>query len=201
MDYRDKNFDEYENYYELEIDNFDELHKELETTIFENIFIEENTVHFFGSLDSTNPFNNLTNITKFREKLQLPLDTKFMVNCITENESTRPHIDNSDNPWAILFPIKNTKNTRLEFYVSSTPPVLKTYTNSLGEQRTVWVVNSDNLTVTDSIELSRPTIINNQRIHNATNPNNTTRWTIALVCAGLGWDPMLAKDYFYKATV
>jgi hypothetical protein len=201
MDYRDKNFDEYENYYELEIDNFDELHKELETTIFENIFIEENTVHFFGSLDSTNPFNNLTNITKFREKLQLPLDTKFMVNCITENESTRPHIDNSDNPWAILFPIKNTKNTRLEFYVSSTPPVLKTYTNSLGEQRTVWDVNSDDLTVTDSIELSRPTIINNQRIHNAINPNNTVRWSVALVCAGHGWDPMLAKDYFYKSSV
>jgi hypothetical protein len=201
MDYRDKNFDEYENYYELEIDNFDELHKELETTIFENIFIEENTVHFFGNLDSTNPFNNLTNITKFREKLQLPLDTKFMVNCITENESTRPHIDNSVNPWAILFPIKNTKNTRLEFYVSSTPPVLQTYTNSLSEQRTVWVVNSDNLTVTDSIELSRPTIINNQRIHNAINPNNTVRWSVALVCAGLGWDPMLAKDYFYKPSV
>jgi hypothetical protein len=77
MDYRDKNFDEYENYYELEIDNFDELHK----------------------------------------------------------------------------------------------------------------------------ELSRPTIINNQRIHNAINPNNTVRWSVALVCAGHGWNPMLAKDYFYKSSV
>ena len=201
MDYRNKNFDEYENFYELDISNFDELCKELETTIFKHVFVEDTTVHFFGNSSDLNPFNELTGITKFREQLHLPKDTKFMVNCIAPNDVMNPHIDNSDNPWAILFPIRNTKNTKLNYYVSSTPPILRTYINTVGEHVTVMIIETEDLTLTHSIELTRPTIINNQRIHNATNPNNTTRWTIALVCAGLGWDPMLAKDYFYKATV
>lgn len=201
MDYRNKNFDEYENYYELDISNFDELHNELETTIFENVFTEETTVHYFGNSTDPNPFDNLPGINKFRELLQLPADTKFMVNCVLPFESTKPHIDNSDNPWAILFPIRNTKDTRLEYYVSSTEPVLKMYTNQTGQIVTTREIDIENLTLTHNLELSRPTIINNQRIHNAINPNDTVRWSIALVCAGLGWDPMLAKDYFYKPTV
>ena len=198
MDYRDKNFDDYENYYELSIDNFDELHAELEKTIFENVFIEDTTVHYFGNSDAPNPFDKLPGITKFRQQLQLPDDTKFMVNCIAPFDSTKPHIDNSDNPWAVLFPIRNTKDTRLEYYVSSSAPVLKTYVNTLGQQVTTREIATENLTLTHSLELTRPTIINNQRIHDAINPNNAVRWTIALVCAGLGWDPMLAKEYFYK---
>jgi hypothetical protein len=198
MDYRDKNFDDYENYYELSIDNFDELHAELEKTIFENVFIEDTTVHFFGNTEAPHPFTKLPGITKFREKLHLPEDTKFMVNCVSPYESTKPHIDNSDNPWAILFPIKNTKNTRLEYYTSPNKPVLNTYYNRNGQRITTWEIDTKHLTMTHSLELIRPTIINNQRIHDAINPTNAVRWTIALVCAGLGWDPMLAKKYFYK---
>lgn len=135
------------------------------------------------------------------KKLKLPNDTKFMVNCVTPHNSTGPHIDNSDNPWAILFPIKNTKNTSLEYYDSPVKPVLTTYVNTEGQNITVWVLDPDQLILTHRLELLKPTIINNQRIHNAINPNDTIRWTIALVCAGLGWDPMLAKDYFSKSAI
>lgn len=198
MDYRNKNFDDYDNYYELDIHNFEELRVELETTIFKNVFVENTSVHFFGNSNNYNPFDTLPGITNFRKKLKLPTETKFMVNCIKQHDSTKPHIDNSDNPWAILFPIRNTKNTRLEYYTSTTKPKLVSYINETGQTVTVWDVDKENLILTDSLELSRPTIINNQRIHNAINPVNSVRWTVALVCAGLGWDPLLAKDYFYK---
>ena len=197
MDYRNVNFEGYQNYYELNISNFDQLLSELQTTIFENITVEDTTVYYFGNSNAANPFDTLPSILKLKEQLQLPADTKFMVNCIGPHSNMDPHIDNSDNPWAILIPIKNTKNTRLEYYNTSTEPVLKTYTNKLGQLITTWEIDSKSLTITDSIELTRPTIINNQQIHAATNPNDTARWTIALVCAGLGWDPMLAREYFY----
>lgn len=198
MDYRNVSFEEYNNYYELNIDYFDQLVSELQTTIFENINVDDTSVYYFGNSDAPNPFDKLPSILKLKDQLQLPTDTKFMVNCIGPHSSMDPHIDNSDNPWAILIPIKNTKNTRLEYYTTSTDPVLKTYTNQLGQTITTWEIDPKSLTTTDSIELTRPTAINNQRIHAAINPNDTSRWTIALVCAGLGWDPMLAKDYFCK---
>lgn len=71
MDYRNKNFDDYENFYELDIDNFEELREELEKTIFENIHTYENNVYFFGNSDNTNPFNNLTGINAFRKKTKI----------------------------------------------------------------------------------------------------------------------------------
>lgn len=198
MDYRNKNFDDYKNYYELDIDNFEEIRKELEITTIENVSPTTSDVFFFGNDNEDHPFLHLPKVNEFRKKLSLPKDTKFMLCHMREGYPGDPHIDDSDLPWSILFPIKNYVRTKIEYYTSPDKPIKESHVNEIGQPMTFWNINVDNLTLTDSFEIKRPTIMHNQRIHKVENIYEGDIWIMSFVLCGLGWDPMLAENYFYS---
>ena len=102
-------------FYELQIDNFLEVQKELNSIIDQIDFPDENILRFYKQTDNLNPFRENKLVREFTKKLNMPENLNYMVNYVKSNTQMDVHVDDSDWPWCVLIPIRNTKGTKLEF--------------------------------------------------------------------------------------
>jgi len=185
-------------FYELQVDNFLEVQKELNSIIDQIDFPDQNILRFYRPTDDVNPFKENKLLREFTKKLNMPENLNYMVNYVKSNGQMNVHVDDSDWPWCVLIPIRNTKGTRLEFYKSEKAGQRKTTVNAKGEEFSyVQIPMYDNqLSLLHELELLNPIVFNNQQPHNVTNFTNKNRYTMQINCSEIEWNHMLAEEFF-----
>ena len=185
-------------FYELQIDNFLEVRKELNSIIDQIDFPDENILRFYKQTDNVNPFRENKLVREFTKKLNMPKNLNYMVNYVKSNTQMDVHVDDSDWPWCVLIPIRNTKGTKLEFYKSEKAAERKTAINTKGEEFSYLQIPTHNnkLSFIHELELLNPIAFNNQQPHNVNNFTNKNRYTMQISCSNIEWNHMLAKEFF-----
>lgn len=185
-------------FYELQIDNFLEVRKELNSIIDQIDFPDENILRFYKQTDNVNPFRENKLVREFTKKLNMPENLNYMVNYVKSNTQMDVHVDDSDWPWCVLIPIRNTKGTKLEFYKSEKAAERKTAINTKGEEFSYLQIPTHNnkLSLIHELELLNPIAFNNQQPHNVNNFTNKNRYTMQISCSNIEWNHMLAKEFF-----
>ena len=185
-------------FYELQIDNFLEVQKELNSIIDQIDFPDENILRFYKQTDSVNPFRENKLVREFTKKLNMPENLNYMVNYVKSNTQMDVHVDDSDWPWCVLIPIRNTKGTKLEFYKSEKAAERKTAINTKGEEFSYLQIpmHNNKLSLIHELELLNPIAFNNQQPHNVNNFTNKNRYTMQISCSNIEWNHMLAKEFF-----
>ena len=185
-------------FYELKIDNFLEVQKELNSIIDQIDFPDENILRFYKQTDNVNPFRENKLVREFTKKLNMPENLNYMVNYVKSNTQMDVHVDDSDWPWCVLIPIRNTKGTKLEFYKSEKAAERKTAINTKGEEFSYLQIpmHNNKLSLIHELELLNPIAFNNQQPHNVNNFTNKNRYTMQISCSNIEWNHMLAKEFF-----
>lgn len=185
-------------FYELQIDNFLEVRKELNSIIDQIDFPDENILRFYKQTDNVNPFRENKLVREFTKKLNMPENLNYMVNYVKSNTQMDVHVDDSDWPWCVLIPIRNTKGTKLEFYKSEKAAERKTAINTKGEEFSYLQIpmHNNKLSLIHELELLNPIAFNNQQPHNVNNFTNKNRYTMQISCSNIEWNHMLAKEFF-----
>lgn len=185
-------------FYELQIDNFLEVQKELNSIIDQIDFPDENILRFYKQTDNLNPFRENKLVREFTKKLNMPENLNYMVNYVKSNTQMDVHVDDSDWPWCVLIPIRNTKGTKLEFYKSEKAAERKTAINTKGEEFSYLQIpmHNNKLSLIHELELLNPIAFNNQQPHNVNNFTNKNRYTMQISCSNIEWNHMLAKEFF-----
>ena len=93
---------------------------------------------------------------------------------IQKTEKTIIHIDTGNRTYSFNIPILNCKNTFVNFYSSSSKPILISPTDKV---RYFWV-NPNHCTLIDTFEMITPHVINVKKEHNVTNNNPSPRITL-----------------------
>ena len=185
-------------FYELQIDNFLEVRKELNSIIDQIDFPDENILRFYKQTDNVNPFRENKLVREFTKKLNMPENLNYMVNYVKSNTQMDVHVDDSDWPWCVLIPIRNTKGTKLEFYKSEKAAERKTAINTKGEEFSYLQIpmHNNKLSLIHELELLNPIAFDNQQPHNVNNFTNKNRYTMQISCSNIEWNHMLAKEFF-----
>jgi hypothetical protein len=86
------------------------------------------------------------------------------------------HIDYGQGTYSFNIPIANCENTVVNFYESSSDPVLK----QTKDGNYYYHVDKNYCKIVDTLEMKLPNIINVKKIHNVSNYNPTTRITLLI---------------------
>lgn len=181
-------------YYELDIQDYELIRENLEKALLENLPEGKTTVFCIGKsgCDAVKPYEQI--LSKLISNLKLP-NVVYMANLVKAGERMEIHIDDSPQPWSLLLPIKNTRNTKLNFYRSECKPHREYAKDNLGVDISWLTVPADSVEITHTIEVVRPMFIYQQTLHQAINDTNLDRMTLALVCI-TEYNPLVAKEYF-----
>ena len=95
---------------------------------------------------------------------------------IQKTEGTTIHIDSGNRTYSFNIPILNCKNTFVNFYSSSSKPIL--VTNYPLNTVTYYRVEPSHCELTDTFEMITPHVINVKKEHNVTNNNLAPRITL-----------------------
>lgn len=104
----------------------------------------------------------------------------YMYVVVEPHTRLMPHRDFADEPWSLLVPIRNTKNTLLTFYDHPSDPILKTAINGNGEETCWWWVNPADCTITHEIEVLQPMLIRTDVTHDVINNTDLRRETLSM---------------------
>ncbi len=98
----------------------------------------------------------------------------FAFYVVQKTKGSTLHTDTGDRKYSFNIPIKFCKNTRVNFYTTDSEPSVQLHGEGVDYNR----YELENCKLVDSLEMSRPHVINVKEVHNIVNDNSLPRVTL-----------------------
>ena len=148
--------------------------------IFPKEMIDSKVNNLFYLPDNINLFLSISELRTELDRLgwtQHVLGFAFYV--VPPNSGSMIHLDSGEIIHSFNIPIKNCKNTFVNFYKTTSQPIKRTYI-AYDKEVNYFMFNPHTCELVDKLEMNTPHVIKVKEAHNITNLNTGSRITLLI---------------------
>jgi hypothetical protein len=159
-------------YHPIEINNLAVIQQKVYSLFPRN---ELRQTKLFYPPDNLNMFLSIPELKEELDRLEwTPHVDSFAFYIVQKTNGSTLHTDTGDRTYSFNIPIKGCANTKVNFYTTTSEPVLQSHTSIVDYHK----YEIENCTLVDSLEMTTPHVINVKEVHNISNNSYIPRITL-----------------------